>query len=227
MAKKSTPKQEQQQRVQQRKRRLWAVVGALLVFLILLELIRPSSVLTRLWDARLSENQRITNEDAPLASFFAPEVLRWSDKLHEWAKLHHVNPNVIAIVIQIESCGKPDAISYAGALGLMQVMPFHFDYGENMLDPDVNVRNGMDVFYECLKQYADWNLGIALACYNGGPGVTFEDRSTWPDETQAYYQWATGLWSDVTDGNKNSDTLSQWLDAGGQRLCQSASEVTN
>jgi len=48
---------------------------------------------------------------------------------------------VIAIVIQIESCGSPVAMSGAGALGLMQVMPYHFENGENMINPDTNVRS--------------------------------------------------------------------------------------
>jgi soluble lytic murein transglycosylase-like protein len=167
----------------------------------------------------------ITDSSAPLASFYAPEVLAWRSQIREWARTYDVNPNVIAIVIQIESCGDPVAVSSAGALGLMQVMPFHFENGENMLNPDTNVRRGMFVFYECLTQFADWDLGMALACYNGGPSVTQIDYELWAEETRYYYRWATGLWSDVSEGNDKSQTLSQWLDAGGQRLCRQAAEV--
>jgi hypothetical protein len=66
---------------------------------------------------------------------------------------------------------------------------------------------------------------MALACYNGGPSVTQTDYEFWAEETQHYYRWATGLWSDVSDGNDDSQTLSQWLDAGGQRLCRQAAQV--
>ncbi len=165
-------------------------------------------------------DQPITDPDAPLAPFYASKVLAWRDEILEWAEQYDVNPNVIAIVMQIELCGDPVAISSAGALGLMQVMPFHFQNGENMLNPDTNVRRGMTVFYECLTQFADWDLGVALACYNGGPRVTQIDFSQWATETQHYYRWATGLWSDVVEGNASSETLNEWLDAGGQRLCQ-------
>ncbi len=167
----------------------------------------------------------ISDPDAPLSSIFSREVLYWRENILRWAQDYHVNPNVIAIVIQIESCGDSDAVSGAGALGLMQVMPFHFDYGENMLNPDINVRNGMTVFYECLTQFADWNLGLALACYNGGPSVTQQDFSSWALETQYYYTWAVGLWNDVIAGNKSSATLDEWLDAGGSRLCAHAAET--
>ena len=172
-----------------------------------------------------SSSNSISDPDAPLSSIFSREVLYWRANILRWAKEYHVNPNVIAIVIQIESCGDSDAISGAGALGLMQVMPFHFDYGENMLNPDTNVRNGMTVFYECLTQFADWNLGLALACYNGGPSVTQQDFDSWSLETQYYYTWAVGLWKDVITGAKSSSTLSQWLEAGGSRLCAHAAET--
>lgn len=176
------------------------------------------------WDDR-TVSSSISDPDAPLSSIFSREVLHWRDDILRWARDYRVNPNVIAIVIQIESCGDSDAVSVAGALGLMQVMPFHFDYGENMLNPDTNVRNGMTVFYECLTQFADWNLGLALACYNGGPGVTQQDFDTWALETQYYYTWATGLWNDVVSGQQTSSTLTQWMDAGGSRLCAQAAET--
>lgn len=167
-------------------------------------------------------DQTIRNPEARLAPFYSPSVARWSDDIYRWAREYGVNPNVIAIVIQIESCGDVTAISGAGALGLMQVMPFHFDNGRNMLNPDTNVEYGMGVFYECLMQFAGGDLGLALACYNGGPGVTLRDRSTWAAETRHYYDWATGLWSDVVHGRSESETLKSWLAAGGQRLCDHA-----
>ncbi len=195
-------------------RKTWAV--AALVFAALV------AVAVEVWPFGRSHSQSIANPDAPLVSFFRPEVLYWRDEIEGWAREHHVNPNVIAIVIQIESCGNPNVISSAGALGLMQVMPFHFQNGENMLNPDTNVARGMSVFYECLTQFAGWDLGKALACYNGGPSVTQRDRSTWAAETQYYYRWATGLWADVQNGVESSDTLKDWLAAGGERLCVQA-----
>jgi hypothetical protein len=164
--------------------------------------------------------QSITDPEAPLASFFTPEVRHWKPQILEWARVYDVNPNVLAIVIQIESCGDSSVISGAGAVGLMQVMPFHFEDGENMLNPDMNVQRGMTVFYECLTQFAGWDLGLALACYNGGPSVTQSDQSTWALETQYYYHWATGLWNDVVKGHKTSATLDEWLAAGGARMCK-------
>ncbi|MEB2289254.1 MAG: transglycosylase SLT domain-containing protein [Anaerolineae bacterium] len=164
----------------------------------------------------------ITDASAPLAAFYTPEVLHWRDEIREWARTYQVNPNVLAIVIQIESCGDATAISSAGALGLMQVMPFHFEYGENMISPQTNVQRGMEVFQECLTVFAEYDLGLALACYNGGPSVTQRRYQDWYPETRYYYDWATGLWQDVQAGVTRSETLARWLAAGGQRLCEQA-----
>jgi len=164
----------------------------------------------------------ITDPDAPLAPFYAPAVLYWRDSIERWAREYTVNPNVIAIVMQIESCGDPDAVSSAGAMGLMQVMPFHFENGENMINPETNVRRGMTVFHECLSVFSGWDLGLALACYNGGPSVTQRAFNTWARETQSYYRWATGMWSDVRANSNSSATLDNWLASGGARLCQEA-----
>ncbi len=163
--------------------------------------------------------QHIYDPDAPLADFYTPEVLYWRDRIYAWADQYAVNPNVIAVLMQIESCGSPDVLSWVGANGLMQVMPFHFDDGENMLNPDTNVRHGVRILRECLEVFAGGDLGIAAACYNGGPSVTQRPYANWPDETKSYYKWATGLWQDVVNGEENSATLQEWLAVGGQRLC--------
>jgi soluble lytic murein transglycosylase-like protein len=202
----------------------WMVISAALAIPVLLILVFILSGTVNLGSAikRITERQDITNPDAPMASFYAPEVMHWKPEIEQWAQTYDVNPNVIAIVIQIESCGDPTAISSAGATGLMQVMPMHFSNGENMLNPDTNVRRGMSVFYECLTQFADWDLGLALACYNGGPGVTTVGQESWAEETRYYYRWATGLWGDVQANSRSSGTLSDWKDTGGSRLCDTA-----
>jgi hypothetical protein len=227
MGKKRVSKKEQERLdalAAQRRRRVGyivlVVVGAALI---LGEAISLSGLSLHLpFGGGASGSQSITNPDARLASFYTPEVRHWQPEIQQWATEYGVNPNVIAIVIQIESCGNPVALSGAGAVGLMQVMPFHFDDGQNMLNPDTNVQRGMGVFYECLTQFAGWDLGLALACYNGGPGVTQQDYSNWAPETQYYYHWATGLWNDVVKGHKTSAVLSEWLAAGGDGLCERA-----
>ena len=64
-----------------------------------------------------------------LSPIFTPEVRFWESHLIQWANTASLDPNLAAVVMQIESCGDPRALSRAGAKGLFQVMPFHFMFG--------------------------------------------------------------------------------------------------
>lgn len=177
----------------------------------------------------------IYDPDAELADLFHPAVQYWEPAIYGWAQEAHLNPNIVATIIQIESCGNPYVASEAGAQGLVQVMPLHFEAGENQLDLNTNVRAGMQHFRDCLRWSADPNfdgvvdkdpdVGVALACYNGGPSVVTIPRSQWYSESQYYYQWGTGLWGEASRGRSSSSTLPRWLQAGGVNLCNQALEV--
>ena len=131
------------------------------------------------------------------------------------------NPRLLATVMQIESCGHPTVISNAGAQGLFQVMPFHFAEGEDMLNPDTNARRGSAFLKQC-QGAAGGAIGLTLACYNGGASVINKPRENWSRETQSYYRWGVGIYSDALAGQETSETLDKWLAAGGARLCASA-----
>jgi hypothetical protein len=159
-----------------------------------------------------------------LSNIFTPEVLRWSPLIHSWASTYNVDPNLIATVIQIESCGDPTAISRSGAQGLFQVMPFHFIEGEDMLEVMTNARRGMDYLAKGLK-VANGDAGLALAGYNGGHGVIRRDPSRWPAETQRYYRWGTGIYGDAAKGLTSSQTMQEWFNAGGRSMCKKAATI--
>lgn len=166
----------------------------------------------------------ILRGDAKLAELFTPEVLYWRDDILRWGKERNLNPNLIATIIQIESCGDPYVSSNAGAQGLFQVMPLHFDSGENQLNPENNARNGIDHLVDCL-QWSDYDVGLAFACYNGGPSLINLPREQWFAESQNYYKWGTGIYGDAASGKDSSPTLDEWLAAGGANLCRRARET--
>lgn len=89
-----------------------------------------------------------------------------------------VDPDVIRGLIRQESFFEPDAVSGAGAVGLMQLMPATAKsqaekYGEagfkaeSLKDPAVNVRFGVRYFLERHAQYGG-DLALTLASYNAG-----------------------------------------------------------
>jgi hypothetical protein len=160
-----------------------------------------------------------------IAPFFTREVHHWERQIGQWAAQYEIDANLMATIMQIESCGYAGAASGAGAQGLFQVMPLYFSADEQtrMTDPDTNVRQGMRIFAECLDK-ADQDAGLALACYNGGASLIYRPQTDWPDEARRYYVWGGGIYADARRGASQSATLDDWLQAGGWTLCQQASE---
>ena len=162
---------------------------------------------TPLWDDAARIAARLLHRQVQLADFFAPSVHHWARDLDGWAARSQVDPHLLATVMQIESCGHPGAgQSCAGAQGLFQVMPFHFAEGEDMLNPEINARRGGDYLHYC-AQASGGVIGLTLACYNGGPSVITRARETWHRETQAYYRWGLGIYSDASAGETQSDAF--------------------
>ena len=163
-----------------------------------------------------------TAADGILLSFNPVDpVAAWAPQIQRWAARYDLPADLITVVMTLESCGDPSARSGAGALGLFQVMPFHFRPGEDPLDPEVNASRGLAYLQRSLE-IAGGDIGLALAGYNGGHGLIARDPSAWPTESLRYVRWGTGILADLGAARFPSPTLQAWLDAGGQSLCRHA-----
>ena len=98
------------------------------------------------------------------------EILK---SVHYEARRANLPPELVLAVIEVESNFDRFAISHAGALGLMQVMPFWLDEigrpGDNLMNLHTNLRMGCTI----LRYYMDMepnNLIRALGRYNGSLG---------------------------------------------------------
>jgi soluble lytic murein transglycosylase-like protein len=158
----------------------------------------------------------------PLSPVFRPEVQYWSGAIQGWAAAAGLDPNLVATVMQIESCGDPRARSRAGAMGLFQVMPYHFAGDDDPYNPDTNAARGLAYLKRSLEA-ADGDARLALAGYNGGVGVIGRSESTWAAETQRYAYWGSGIYAEASSGATESLRLVEWMAAGGASLCRQAS----
>ena len=156
---------------------------------------------------------------------FTPEVQRWGGQIERWAAAYDLPPELVAIVMQIESCGDPTVVSSAGARGLFQVMPFHFGVGEDWMDSEINAARGI-AYLARSYQLSNGEIDLTLAGYNGGHSVIVRHPSTWSDETRRYVYWGTGIWNDLGSETAPRFTLNEWLIAGGEHLCQQSADVS-
>ncbi len=156
-----------------------------------------------------------------IAPLFSPEVLAWEENILNWSEKYHLDPNLIATVMQIESCGYSRAKSSAGAMGLFQVMPYHFKEGEDPYQPGTNARRGLNYLRQALE--SGGSARLALAGYNGGINGAQNPEKYWPDETLRYLYWGVRIYKDAKEGKDHSPRLEEWLNSGGNSLCLAAS----
>lgn len=158
-----------------------------------------------------------------LSPIFTPEIHYWADSIIRWAAATGVNPNLAATVMQIESCGDPHATSRAGAMGLFQVMPYHFAAGENPYAPDTNALRGLGYLKRALDA-AGGNVRLALAGYNGGIGVISRGEWNWAAETARYVKYGFPIYEDALRGGTSSASLNEWYGRYGASLCRQAAQ---
>ncbi|MET3661368.1 lytic transglycosylase domain-containing protein [Aquamicrobium ahrensii] len=117
-----------------------------------------------------------------------------ADHIAEASQRFGIPEHWIRAVLRAESAGDVRAISSAGAMGLMQVMPdtwaglrVRHGLGRDPYDPRDNILAGTAYLREMFDRYG--NVGAMLAAYNAGPGRYDKHRATGrplPAETRAY-----------------------------------------
>lgn len=114
--------------------------------------------------------------------------LGYWELISTYSAANDLDPFLVAAIIRQESAYDPEALSYADARGLMQVIP---DTGKRvakelnvkdftisqLYDPELNIRFGTVYLAGLLEDY-EGNLYRALAAYNAGPKAT---TKWWPE----------------------------------------------
>lgn len=99
-----------------------------------------------------------------------------------------VEEAVVRAIIHAESAYRPNAVSHAGAQGLMQLIPAtasRFGVGD-VFDPSQNIRGGVQYLAWLLKRFNN-DLTLAAAGYNAGEGAVDRHGGVPPyAETQRY-----------------------------------------
>ena len=106
--------------------------------------------------------------------------INYEEIVSRYSEKYNVPKDLLFAVIKVESNFDPQAMSSAGALGLMQMMPKTFEElttkhlcenlpFESLTDPEVSIRYGT-YYLAYLYRYFDYNWHNAIAAYNAGLG---------------------------------------------------------
>jgi soluble lytic murein transglycosylase-like protein len=127
--------------------------------------------------ASLSQPERANSTPSSLDQIF-----------NDFATKYNLSPNLLKTVAEAESSLDPNAVSPAGAQGVMQLMPSTAKgLGvTDPFDPAQNIEGGAKYLKSLLDRF-DNNLPMALAAYNAGPNAVKRYGGIPPyKETQKY-----------------------------------------
>ncbi|MDD7971743.1 lytic transglycosylase domain-containing protein [Roseinatronobacter alkalisoli] len=124
-----------------------------------------------------------------VAQAYGPDILRATVGTN-------VSPALVLAVIAVESAGRADAISHAGAQGLMQLIPAtaaRFSVTD-AFDTGQNIRGGV-AYLNWLLGHFDNDIVLALAGYNAGEGAVRRNAGVPPyAETRDYVPKVLASW---------------------------------
>lgn len=114
---------------------------------------------------------------------------RFDQMVAEVALVHGLDGALLHAVISVESRYNPNAVSKAGAVGLMQLMPATAKrYGvKDSFDPAQNLHGGAKYLRDLLTLF-DSDINLVLAAYNAGEYAVIKNGNRIPPfpETRKY-----------------------------------------
>ncbi len=124
--------------------------------------------------------------------------VRYTQLIERAAQANGLESALVHAVVQVESAYQKNAVSQAGAMGLMQLMPNTAQIlgVDDPFDPTQNLHGGSLYLRLLLTKFND-DLPLALAAYNAGENAVIRHGYKIPpyDETQDYVVKVMGIYT--------------------------------
>ena len=200
-------------------RKVW---GSSLLLCGLLFFVSPTPVKGKVYK-KVDAQGNITFYNRPVTKTKAPPKIGqtpYDDLIRRHAKKAGLDPYLIKCIIKVESDFRADAVSVAGAMGLMQLMQGTARiYGvTDPLNPEENVRAGVRHFKGLMK-YLNNDIPLALAAYHAGLGRVKKRMAVPPiKSTIAYVNKIMFLYRGTRGYGPRVKTLYKKIDKDGDIL---------
>lgn len=118
-----------------------------------------------------SSKKSTSNSNNVSFDSYTKKKYTYSDIFKAASKKYNISQELLEAVALTESSFRPNATSYCGAMGLMQLMPATAkSLGvKDAYNPVENIMGGAKYLSQMMKKY-NGNVSLTLAAYNGGPG---------------------------------------------------------
>jgi soluble lytic murein transglycosylase-like protein len=150
---------------------------------------------------KIGENRAAASQPSPShnppAGAGNLEASAFDNLIEQASARYNVDSDLVRAVIKVESNFNPNAVSHAGAKGLMQLMDGTATYMgvQNSFDAAQNIEGGVAYLAQQLR-YFKGDTTLALAAYNAGPGTVTRYGGVPPiAETQSYVQRVLSYYS--------------------------------
>jgi soluble lytic murein transglycosylase len=143
-----------------------------------------------------SSNYKLYIRERPVGLLNSYTTNRYDYFINKASKRHGVSFSLLKALIKTESDFNPRAVSNAGAIGLMQIMPANVKALKikNPFDPLENILGGARYLKQLINRF-DGKLPLALAAYNAGPNIVeryqrippFKETEDFVEKVMKYY----------------------------------------
>lgn len=104
---------------------------------------------------------------------------KYSQLVSQYAEEYGLSENLVYAIIKCESNFRPDSVSHAGAIGLMQITPDTMQWAvmkegntcadtDTLYDENTNIKYGCCIYSLFFEEFGD--MSVSLAAYNAGRG---------------------------------------------------------
>lgn len=133
--------------------------------------VKKNKTVTQTASAKDAPSGKLLRKQCASAAYLQRKKQTYQNTIRHYAAKYGVDEALVHSVVKQESCFNEKALSRAGAIGLMQLMPGTASHLKikNPWNPEQNIHGGVKYLSWMLKRF-NGNKSFALAAYNAGPG---------------------------------------------------------